>query len=254
MTVLNDRIEVENRLLHRVIETISSSLDLDVILRETIALVREATRGRGRLPPSVEPRARAPHVARPPTASRTPWDASRFAWGRASRLWRSTGRSSSSRRTSSPTSLQVHPRAARQGIHLVALGAARVAVRQARGRAFNVHGRERRDFSRATSSSCAARPRSSPPRSSMRTSFERSRRRRRPSRTSFGGRSRPRRRNADASRPRSTTASPSSWSPRGTDLWRCAGRCPDLSRAAGAWRRRRWWTALEEARWAIQMR
>lgn len=45
MTVLNDRIEVENRLLHRVIETISSSLDLDVILRETIALVREATRG-----------------------------------------------------------------------------------------------------------------------------------------------------------------------------------------------------------------
>jgi hypothetical protein len=26
MTVLNDRIEVENRLLHRVIETISSSL------------------------------------------------------------------------------------------------------------------------------------------------------------------------------------------------------------------------------------
>ena len=45
MTVLNDRIEVENRLRHLVIETISSSLDLDVILLETIALVREATRG-----------------------------------------------------------------------------------------------------------------------------------------------------------------------------------------------------------------
>ncbi len=35
----------ENRLLHRVIETLSSSLDLDVVLSETIRLIIEATRG-----------------------------------------------------------------------------------------------------------------------------------------------------------------------------------------------------------------
>lgn len=39
------RAEAENRILHRVIETISSSLDLDVVLRRTIDLVTEATGG-----------------------------------------------------------------------------------------------------------------------------------------------------------------------------------------------------------------
>lgn len=37
--------EAESRLLHRVIETISSSLDLDVVLRQTIDLIIAATRG-----------------------------------------------------------------------------------------------------------------------------------------------------------------------------------------------------------------
>ena len=40
-----EQIEAENRILHRVIEAISSSLDLNVVLHETIALVIEATRG-----------------------------------------------------------------------------------------------------------------------------------------------------------------------------------------------------------------
>lgn len=45
MTLAGEEIEAENRLLHRVIETISSSLDLDVVLARTIDLVIEATRG-----------------------------------------------------------------------------------------------------------------------------------------------------------------------------------------------------------------
>lgn len=45
MRSTSDRIEAENRLLHRVIETISSSLDLDVVLQETIDLALEATQG-----------------------------------------------------------------------------------------------------------------------------------------------------------------------------------------------------------------
>ncbi len=40
-----NQVEAENRILHRVIETISSSLDLDTVLRQTIDLVIEATRG-----------------------------------------------------------------------------------------------------------------------------------------------------------------------------------------------------------------
>ncbi len=40
-----ERVEAENRLLHRVIETISSSLDLEEVLRQTIGLVLEATGG-----------------------------------------------------------------------------------------------------------------------------------------------------------------------------------------------------------------
>ncbi len=45
MSIGTGRIEAENRLLHRVIETISSSPDLDVVLDETIDLVMAATRG-----------------------------------------------------------------------------------------------------------------------------------------------------------------------------------------------------------------
>ncbi len=45
MRSTTEGIEAESRLLHRVIETISSSLDLDVVLRQTIELVIEATRG-----------------------------------------------------------------------------------------------------------------------------------------------------------------------------------------------------------------
>jgi len=40
-----DRVEAENRLLHRVIETITSSVDLDSVLAATIELVTEATGG-----------------------------------------------------------------------------------------------------------------------------------------------------------------------------------------------------------------
>jgi len=45
MAFASNEIDAENRLLHRVIETISSSLDLEVVLRQTIELVLEATRG-----------------------------------------------------------------------------------------------------------------------------------------------------------------------------------------------------------------
>ncbi len=45
MRVAPSQVEAENRILHRVIETISSSLDLDTVLRQTIDLVMEATRG-----------------------------------------------------------------------------------------------------------------------------------------------------------------------------------------------------------------
>ncbi|MEX2274403.1 MAG: GAF domain-containing sensor histidine kinase [Actinomycetota bacterium] len=45
MPIAYEEIEAENRILHRVIETISSSLDLDVVLDETIDLVMAATRG-----------------------------------------------------------------------------------------------------------------------------------------------------------------------------------------------------------------
>jgi len=40
-----DRVEAENRLLHRVIETITSSVDLDNVLASTVELVTEATGG-----------------------------------------------------------------------------------------------------------------------------------------------------------------------------------------------------------------
>jgi signal transduction histidine kinase len=39
------RVEAENRVLHRVIEVVSSSLDLDSVLRSTVELVTEATGG-----------------------------------------------------------------------------------------------------------------------------------------------------------------------------------------------------------------
>ena len=45
MAFASNEIDAENRLLHRVIETISSSLDLEVVLQQTIELVLEATRG-----------------------------------------------------------------------------------------------------------------------------------------------------------------------------------------------------------------
>jgi two-component system, NarL family, sensor kinase len=40
-----DRVEAENRLLHRVIETITSSVELDTVLAATVELVTEATGG-----------------------------------------------------------------------------------------------------------------------------------------------------------------------------------------------------------------
>jgi signal transduction histidine kinase len=40
-----DRVEAENRLLHRVIETITSSVELDAVLAATVELVTEATGG-----------------------------------------------------------------------------------------------------------------------------------------------------------------------------------------------------------------
>jgi hypothetical protein len=58
-----EQIEAENRILHRVIEAISSSLDLDVVLHETIALVIEATRGDACFPSPVGTGAAGPHPA-----------------------------------------------------------------------------------------------------------------------------------------------------------------------------------------------
>ena len=223
-------IEAENRILHRVIETISSSLDLDVVLDETIDLVM-AGDARGRvLPPPVRRRAQHAHAASGlrgiPRTSSTGYvlDMGEGVAGMGRRAPRGRHHPGGQVRRSS---LQVHPRAARQAVHLAAVGAARLAERGKLVGAFNVHARERRDFSeRRRGVPPQRRLRSSPPRSSTRTSSERSRRRRRPSRTSFGGRSRRRRRNGGASRPRSTMASPSSSSPRGTDFRRCAARCP----------------------------
>ena len=94
-----------------------------------------------------------------------------------------------------------------------------------------------------------------PPRSSTRTSSVRWRRRRPRSPTSFAARSKRRKRSDGGSRTRSTTASPSSWFPRGTGCRPCDVTCPsdptgprrELTRAQEMVD-----AALEEARWAIQ--
>ena len=256
MTVLNDRIEVENRLLHRVIETISSSLDLDVILRETIALVRGDSR-RGRLPPSVEPRARAPHVARGLRrlrGRRGTRHASHGGGHRGLGGGAPGGRHHPGGQVRRPRYKYIPELRGKEFTSLLS-----VPLVSRSGKlvgAFNVHGRERRDFSRgrrqflrSTSSLVAA----AIEHANVFRALEERRRPRGPrsadDRGAGGGtpahRDRdPRRRHAAAG----LRVVPTSR--------RCAGRCPRTCRARGGARAAQEMVdgALEEARWAIQDR
>jgi hypothetical protein len=185
MTVLNDRIDVENRLLHRHRDHLLEPRPGRDPSRDDRARPGGDSGG-GRLPPSVEPRAGAPHVARGLRRLRGRRGTRHASHGGGHRGMGGGAprRSSSSRRTSPPTlATSTSPSCA-----------ARSSPRCSRSRSSRdpasswarstCMGESAAISRRATSSSCAARPRSSPPRSSMRTSFERSRGRRLPSGTS----------------------------------------------------------------------